>query len=324
MDAAYKFETCTADIRQAYLQSVEPTSRPVFIKNAVLEFVLFSDESLQSFKPLCGLSESGDHWFETLDNHHEQELGMDILCSGPALYVSRESKEMNGLSGTNVDDMLRVGTKISVGSLKEHMNDLRNPAMKNDLVLPLNLNSTEETTGHFSASKQLPTKLDVDTGRCNLRRHCLHKNETSLAHTQSHKLPFSNSQLTQLTRKSFEEDRRKIERRINKLVVYSKEYQTALRFVKLDLSSLKLIGFSDTAFAGNWDFTSQLGHIILVSDKSGAVVPMLYEAFKALCVTRSEMIAELIAFSNMFDAGFTLRIELGHLHPGLQVYLCSF
>lgn len=83
MAAAHDFGMWIADVCQAYLQSDEPMSRPVFIKRVVPEFNLTADEGLQLLKPLYGLSESGDHWFETLDNHHRNELGMDVLRSDP-------------------------------------------------------------------------------------------------------------------------------------------------------------------------------------------------------------------------------------------------
>lgn len=113
---------------------------------------------------------------------------------------------------------------------------------------------------------------------------------------------FEVSLLTQITMESFEEDRYKIVRRINKLITYTKENQTALCFFKLDPSQLKLIGSSDASFAGNRDFTSQVEYFIFGSDKSGVVVPMLYKSFKARRVTSSVIGADLISFSDMFDA----------------------
>lgn len=103
------------------------------------------------------------------------------------------------------------------------------------------------------------------------------------------------------------------------MVICAKENQTALHFVRLNPTSLKLIVFPDAWFAGNRNSTSQLGYITFVSDKSGAVIPMLYKSYRARHVTRFVMSAELIAFKDMFDADFTLREEPKHVHPRLQV-----
>lgn len=111
MATDHGFEVWIADVHQAYLQSDELVSRPVFIKKTVLEFNLTADEALQLITPLYDLTESGDHWFETLDKDHREELGMDVLHSDPTLNMSREGGKVIGLSGTYVGDILRVGTE---------------------------------------------------------------------------------------------------------------------------------------------------------------------------------------------------------------------
>lgn len=50
--------------------------------------------------------------------------------------------------------------------------------------------------------------------------------------------------------------------------------------------------------------------MIFVGDATGAVSPVLFKSCKALRVTRSVFMAELIAFCDMFDASFTLSEEL--------------
>ena len=39
-----------------------------------------------------------------------------------------------------------------------------------------------------------------------------------------------------------------------------------LTFIKLDLQTLQVIGFTDSSFANNWDHSSQIGYVITLAD----------------------------------------------------------
>lgn len=97
-------------MRQAYLQSDDNLSRPIFIQNLVPESELSSDKTLQLFKPLYELRRSSDLWFETLEKHHKAELTMEPLCSDPALYIKRQNGQVSKLSGEYGDNILRART----------------------------------------------------------------------------------------------------------------------------------------------------------------------------------------------------------------------
>lgn len=112
-----------------------------------------------------------------------------------------------------------------------------------------------------------------------------------LAHSRPNGF-FKVSQLTQLTKELFEVNRRTIIKRSNKLIIYSKANKVCIRFVKLDPFLIRLIGFTDVLLAGNQGFTLQLGYILIISDKSSSVIPMLYKSYKARCVTLSVTGAE--------------------------------
>ena len=77
------FHTWTSDVTQAYIQSAVPLMHEVFIKNPVPEFELDPNQSLQLLRPLYGLCESGDLWYNTLGNNHRNDLGMNPMRSDP-------------------------------------------------------------------------------------------------------------------------------------------------------------------------------------------------------------------------------------------------
>lgn len=307
----------TSDVRQAYLQSDEKLSRPIFIKNVVPEFEISSDEALHLVKPLYGLSESGDLWFETLDKHHKKELGMKPLRSDPALYTKLQNGRINGLSGTYVDDILRAGT-FEFRNFCLKTNQRFEMAPNNELPCVFAGFSIERDAygtvilnqrDYIYALKILPedaTYRDFTSMRMKL---------AWLSHSRPDCL-FEISQLTQVTKEHFAEEPRAIVRRTNKLIRFAKTNDVSLRFIQLRPLALKIFGFSDASFAGNRDLTSQLGYVVFIGDSIDRVIPLIFKSYKARRVTRSVLGAELIAFSDMFDVSYTLRCELEHLCGG--------
>lgn len=106
------FEIWISDARQVYLQSSEVLSRSIFIKDIQLKFDFNSKECLQSLKRLYGLSESGDLWHRSFDNHHRKDVIMHPLCFDSALYVSMTEETLGEKTGVYVDNFIRAGTKV--------------------------------------------------------------------------------------------------------------------------------------------------------------------------------------------------------------------
>lgn len=121
---------------------------------------------------------------------------------------------------------------------------------------------------------------------------------------------FEISQLAQVTDEMFSKDSVQHIKRLNKTVVYATSHPITLKIPKLDLLSLRVVGFSDASFANNHDLSTQLGHIVFLADKKGAAVPIHFKSYKARRIVRSAMAGEIIAFSDMFDVAITLAEEL--------------
>ncbi len=142
-----------------------------------------------------------------------------------------------------------------------------------------------------------------------------------LSHTRPDCL-FEISQLAQVTKDMFLKNPELWNKRVSRAVIYAKRHRLSLRFPKLDPSSLRLIGYSDASFANNEDLTSQLGHICLLGDATGTILPLSFRSYKAKRVTRSVLAGEVIAFSDLFDVAATLAMELkALLHVSIPVQL---
>ena len=80
-----------------------------------------------------------------------------------------------------------------------------------------------------------------------------------------------------------------------------------MTFVQLNLSTLKLIAFTDTSFANNQDLSSQIGYVICLIDASGRVNIIHWSSIKCKRVIRSILASELYALAHGFDAAAVIK-----------------
>ena len=104
------FRICIVDVRTAYLQSVKPFMRKIFVTNHASEFKISPEECLELLKPIYGLADSEDIWHRTLDDHVQIELKMTPTIIYPSLYFQIEDEQLFIINGSYVDDLLRAGT----------------------------------------------------------------------------------------------------------------------------------------------------------------------------------------------------------------------
>ena len=83
-----------------------------------------------------------------------------------------------------------------------------------------------------------------------------------------------------------------------------------MTYSKLDVDMLYIVSNSDAAFDNNADLTSLLGGIVILADADGYVAPISFNSYKPPRVKRSVLVAEVIAFADLFDGAFTFRAQL--------------
>lgn len=103
------FDVWSTDIRQAYLQSMTPLLRDVYVQPPSGVIELGPDELLKLLKPLYGLSDAGDYRVTKLTAFHLHSLRMTQATGDFALFFRNVCDKIVGLSATFVDDLLEAG-----------------------------------------------------------------------------------------------------------------------------------------------------------------------------------------------------------------------
>lgn len=245
---------------------------------------------------------------------------MKPLRSDSALYSLMVDGLLQGLSGTYMDDLLRCGNKrfAELGKKTNTRFEMADNEKPPCTFTGFNLSRTDEGTielhqnTYVESLRPMPvdaTWKDFASTRMKL---------AWLANSRPDCL-FEIAQLAQITFERFSNSRKDIIKQANRAIQYAREHLVAIPFPKLDMKTIQVIGFSDASFANNADLTSQLGYICFLGDASGSSIPVHFKSYKARRVTRSVMAAELIAFSDLFDAAYTLADELRQLLPKFPI-----
>ena len=223
--------------------------------------------------PLYGLSDAGDLWHKTLHTHLVDDLHLIPTKTDPSLYFAHANGEIIGLSGSYVDDLLRAGTpEFRTSSSRTHVRFETtgdedppftfagfNIAKRSDVPYAI------DQLFYMKKLEELELSSSFDQYRSMRMRLAW------LANTRPD-LQFEISQIAQVTAQRFKDDACAHLLRLNAAIRYALQPGTP-QISKLDSSSLHIIGYSDAAFANNHDLSSQLGRIILLTDKNKAADP---------------------------------------------------
>jgi hypothetical protein len=85
------------------------------------------------------------------------------------------------------------------------------------------------------------------------------------------------------------------------------------KFAQFDHLTLRMLVYADASQANNKDLSSQVGYIIILTDRSKKASIVHYESHKSQHVTRSSKTGETFAFADGFDNAFILRYDLENM-----------
>jgi len=101
------------DITQAYVQSLTTLNRDFFIRPPP-DLGLQPGSILQVLKPLYGIPEAGNHWFNTYHRYHTDDLGLTQSTFDPCLLFA-DSPVGFAIFGLQTDDTLFLAdTKFAI------------------------------------------------------------------------------------------------------------------------------------------------------------------------------------------------------------------
>ena len=116
--------------------------------------------------------------------------------------------------------------------------------------------------------------------------------------------------------------------KLNKRLDWQTDNATrGLQFVPLNLApdSLRLLVFTDSSFANNPDHSSQIGYVIVLTDKHDNANILHWSSTKCKRITRSVLASELYGMAHGFDTRASIKytIELILQIENLPLALCT-
>ena len=334
------------DITQAYMQSKTQLNRQFYVRPPA-ELKLQKGTILRVIKPLYGVPEAGNHWFNTYHSYHIQELRMQQSTYDPCLLHTGGSACTNGDTGFRVvglqtDDTLILANKgfatNEAGGIKraqfsskerEQLTEAH-PLKFNGGHIKLEGGSIVLTQERQCANLRLVTSHSTDlTGaRGTTRKAVTPKDQyvaqrargAYIATVSQPESAFDLSFAAQVTEPTNEDVKQ-----LNKRLQWQIENPSrGLRFIPLDIQSLKLVVFTDASFANNKDFTSQIGFIICLTDNQNRANILHWSSIKCKRVTRSVLASELYAMAHGFDIGAAIKSTIeAILRIQLPLILCT-
>ena len=116
--------------------------------------------------------------------------------------------------------------------------------------------------------------------------------------------------------------------KLNKRLAWQTENATrGLRFVPLNLAtdSLRLLVFTDSSFANNPDYSSQIGYVIVLADNKDQANILHWSSVKCKRITRSVLASELYGMAHGFDTGASIKSTIEKIIKidNLPLILCT-
>ena len=245
-----------------------------------------------------------------MHEHLVDELDHFSTKTDMSMYISIQHGKLDGISGVYVDNILRTGTpRYRLQCSKTHVKfdttgDEEPPLTFSGfhITIPSNFPFTMDQTFYIRNLEE----LNIDSRFLAFRSTGMKL--AWLASTLPDML-FEISQLAQVTEEHFNFGAKEYIKRLNSSTKYAHNNMAHLLFRKLDMNSVRLVGYSDAAFSNNRDRTSQLGRIILLTDEHDKAIPIVFKSYKSRRVTRSVLSAEVIAFAVLSDDAFAIRTQ---------------
>lgn len=297
------------DISQAYVQSETRLERPVYVR-ALSEMGLGPDKVLLVTKPLYGIPESDLHWFITYHDHHTKELVMNSTRGDSCLLYKRDESGLSGITALQVDDSYGHGTDEFFDTEENGSRRFKcKPRQKLETGISVMFNGCHITAygsaGYGITQSDKRSKLKPPTTREEFVSNralaqyigCCTRPDICAA--------------VQLLASATDDPSEKNYTSLQKIIKHcNNTTKSGLRYIPLDLNSIRFLLFTDASFANTVNLKSQLGFVLVLVDKSGAAKIVHYGSSRCSRVARSVMAAEIFALIYGFDNSYIVHTML--------------
>jgi len=331
------------DISQAYVQSTTNLNREFYVRpprELSEELGINKDSVLKVVKPLYGVPEAGNHWFKTYHSHHIQQLNMEQSTYDPCLLYSNNPF---GIVGLQTDDTLFLADNTFAGKEQSELHKAEFMAKEREQLtvnMPIKFNGgliqlTPDGSITLTQERQcknlsiISTTPTTSTSSRGITRELLmpkdqyiaqHARGAYIASVCQPEASFDLSFAAQVIN-PVEDDTKALSKRLNWQI---ENATRGLKFVKLDINTLKLLAFTDASFANNKDLSSQIGYVLVLSDGSNKANIIHWSSIKCKRVTRSVLASELYGMTHGFDIGTAIKSTLDKvLQVNIPLVLCT-
>ena len=311
----FNYEVWTRDVKQAYIQSMEDLFRDIYLEPPT-DVGIDEEHLLKIVKPVYGLTDSGSYWWLTSKNYHVNDLEMDQSAMDPCLFYKLRNGSLQGIEASLVDDTLSTGNEDFMRLEEEKSKKFDVKEREQGSEIQFSGCIITRNPHNFLISQQRYTKKlrTIPKDQWNEKNFASLRGKVSwITNTTRPDSVFCTSYLSQKRGENITEEDFKL---LNATVRHLVKNERGLIYPKMDLSSLRIYGYADAAFAGNADLSSQLGMIILLCDNKHRCAIIHYNSWKCQRVTRSVLAAEVHAFASCFDFAFAVKHDLERMIGG--------
>jgi hypothetical protein len=320
------------DISQAYVQSTTRLNRTFFIRPPP-ELCLPEGSILQVVRPLYGIPEAGNHWFKTYHSHHINQLEMIQSTYDPCLLYKplRNQNSSFGVVGLQTDDTLFVANKAFIDQEQNQLQKAKflakdremlsatTPLSFNGMIIKLVGKKISITQSKQAKNIKLLSLENISKDQYVAQRARGAYIASVCQPEAAFDLSFAAQVINPLT-----DDARTLNKRLQWQL---DNHNRGLEFVSLDFASsdnkLQIVVFTDSSFANNSDYSSQIGFVIVMTDGKKANV-IHWSSVKCKRVTRSVLASELYAMALGFDVGAAIKATLqGIFQCEIPLVLCT-
>lgn len=320
-----RLDLCLRDISQAYTQALTKIIRDIYIK-APAEMNLPDDILLKIIWPLYGIPEAGTHWMHTYLQFHIDQLRMFPSAFDPCFLATAEVDTSRvGFVGLQIDDSLMAANEHFLEDEKRELEKAGFAAKERELLHPrgkltyngLILRKLVDNSVIVSQETQVRNIELVKKQTAQTPNNVVSKDERKqyvaqrargayIASGCQPERAFDFAHAAQFTQPNKDDIKS-----LNAALAWQQaNSKRGLRFIPLDVTTLRLIVFTDSSFANNIDFSSQIGFVLILVDATGNANLLHWQSVKCRRVTRSVLASELFGMALGFDIAVAIKTTL--------------